>query len=128
MFNELLEVLAERFDQVIIDSPPVMGTADSRIIAASCDVTVLILRAEKSTRRISEMARDALNSVGANLLGIIINQMDSSDVVHLRLLQPKTPQIAQRCIWLSPPTDCPCNTDYKPPKRPAHVHAAPVPR
>ena len=79
MFNELLEVFCERYDQIIIDSPPVMGIADSRIIAASCDVTVLVLKAEKSTRRLSEMARDALTSVGANLLGIIINQIDASD-------------------------------------------------
>ena len=78
MFNELLEVLSDRYDQVIIDSPPVMGIADSRIIAASCDLTVLVLRSEKSTRRVSELARDGLGSVGANLLGIVINQVDAT--------------------------------------------------
>jgi succinoglycan biosynthesis transport protein ExoP len=78
MFNELLEVLADRYDQLIIDSPPVMGIADARIIAASCDLTVLVLRSEKSTRRVSELARDGLSSVGANLLGIIINQADAA--------------------------------------------------
>lgn len=79
MFNELLEVLSERYDQVIIDSPPVMGIADARIIAAACDVTVLVLRAAKSTRRVSELARDGLGSVGANLLGIVINEVEPSD-------------------------------------------------
>jgi capsular exopolysaccharide synthesis family protein len=77
MFTELLEVLSDRYDQVIIDSPPVMGIADSRIIAASCDLTMMVLRAEKSTRRISELARDGLSSVGANLLGIVINEVDA---------------------------------------------------
>jgi len=79
MFNELLEVLSERYDQVIIDSPPVMGIADARIIAAACDVTILVLRADKSTRRMSELARDGLGSVGANLLGIVINEVEPSD-------------------------------------------------
>jgi Mrp family chromosome partitioning ATPase len=46
---------------------------DSRILAASCDVTLLVLRAEKSTRRLSAHARDALIGVGANLLGVIVN-------------------------------------------------------
>ena len=75
MFTELLEVLSDRYDQVIIDSPPVMGVADARIIAASCDMTVLVLRAEKSTRRLSELSRDGLVSVGANVLGIVINDV-----------------------------------------------------
>src|SRR5206468_12273531 len=42
-------------------------------LAASCDVTLLVLRAEKSTRRLSAHARDALIGVGANLLGVIVN-------------------------------------------------------
>lgn len=75
MFTELLEVLSERYDQVIIDSPPVMGVADARIIAASCDVSVLVLRADKSTRRLSELSRDGLLSVGAHLLGLVINDV-----------------------------------------------------
>jgi len=79
MFNELLEVLSERYDQVVIDSPPVMGIADARIIGAASDVTVLVLRAEKSTRRISELARDGLGSVGANLLGMVINEVEQTN-------------------------------------------------
>jgi len=39
---------------------------------------VLVLRAEKSTRRVSELARDGLGSVGANLLGMIINEVEPS--------------------------------------------------
>jgi Mrp family chromosome partitioning ATPase len=41
-------------------------------------VTVLVLRAEKSTRRVSELARDGLGSVGANLLGIVINEVEAA--------------------------------------------------
>src|SRR5439155_20350200 len=52
---------------------PVEPVTDARILAASCDVTVLVLRAEKSTRRLSAHARDALVGVGANLLGVIVN-------------------------------------------------------
>ena len=75
MFNELLEVLSDRYDQVVIDSPPATGVADARIIAASCDVTILVLRHQKSTRRLSEAARDGLNSVGAHLLGMVVNDL-----------------------------------------------------
>jgi capsular exopolysaccharide synthesis family protein len=74
-FTELLETLIEKYDQVIIDSPPVMGLADARIIAASCDLTILVLRAEKTTRKLSLMARDGLAAVGAHVLGVIVNDV-----------------------------------------------------
>jgi capsular exopolysaccharide synthesis family protein len=74
-FSEMLETLADKYDQVVIDSPPVMGLADTRIIAACCDLTLLVLRAEKSTRRMSLIARDGLAAVGAQVLGVIVNDV-----------------------------------------------------
>lgn len=76
VFTELLDTLYDRYDYVVIDSAPVVGLADSRIIAASCDATVLVLRAGVSTRRTTELARGGLNSVGAQIAGIIVNDAD----------------------------------------------------
>jgi capsular exopolysaccharide synthesis family protein len=73
VFTELMDMLFDRYDQLIIDSAPVVGISDSRIVAASCDVTVLVLRAGVSTRRMSELARQGLASVGAQVLGMVIN-------------------------------------------------------
>jgi len=75
VFNEMLKKLTERYDRVIIDSPPVGPVADAQILAAFCDVTVLVLRAEKSTRRQAQHARDGLLSVGAQLLGAVVNDV-----------------------------------------------------
>ena len=71
----LKENLYKRYDRIIIDSPPVGMVADSQILAALCDITVLILRAEKSTRKHSVAARDVLQSVGGRLLGAVINDV-----------------------------------------------------
>jgi capsular exopolysaccharide synthesis family protein len=72
-FAQLLEILSDRYDRVIIDSPPIMPVADARILAAICDITLLVLRAEKSTRKISQLTRDGLLSVGARVLGAVVN-------------------------------------------------------
>ncbi len=72
---ELIKELAERFDRVIIDSPPVMPVTDARILGALCDITLLVLRADKSTRKASQQARDGLLSVGANILGVVVNDV-----------------------------------------------------
>jgi capsular exopolysaccharide synthesis family protein len=73
-FAETLDALADRYDRVIIDSPPVMSVTDARILAALCDVTLLVLKADKSTKKISRQACDGLLSVGAHLLGVVVNQ------------------------------------------------------
>ena len=72
-FTEMLRKLCERYDRIVIDSPPVGPVADSRILAAICDATLLVLKAEKSTRKNSQQTRDALLSVNANLLGVVVN-------------------------------------------------------
>ena len=75
---ELLDLLIERYDQVLIDSPPVMPVTDARILAAMCDVTVMVLRAEKSTRRASQAAIDGLRAVGARIVGLVVNSAPRS--------------------------------------------------
>jgi succinoglycan biosynthesis transport protein ExoP len=72
-FAGILKELATRYDRIVIDSPPVMSVADARIIAALCNVTILVLKSEESTRKVSQHARDGLLSVGAKLLGTVVN-------------------------------------------------------
>jgi succinoglycan biosynthesis transport protein ExoP len=74
-FANLLKELTHRYDRIVIDSPPVTPVADSQILAAICDVTILVLRADKSTRKASQQARDALASVGAHVLGAVVNDV-----------------------------------------------------
>jgi succinoglycan biosynthesis transport protein ExoP len=74
-FARLLQCLAGAFDRVIVDAPPVTVVTDSQIIGALCDRTILVLQADKSTRKISQRAIDALQSVGARLLGVVVNNV-----------------------------------------------------
>jgi capsular exopolysaccharide synthesis family protein len=74
-FADVLEDISERYDRVVIDSPPIGLVADSQILSALCKVTLLVLRAEKSTRRHSQQARDSVRSVGGHILGVIVNDV-----------------------------------------------------
>ena len=74
-FAKLLELLTNKYSRIIVDSPPVMPVTDAQILAAICDITLLVLRAEKSTRKISQQARDGLLSVGARVLGAVVNDV-----------------------------------------------------
>lgn len=74
-FAKLIKDLSNRYDRIIIDSPPVLPVTDAQILAAISDVTLLVLRADKSTRKSGRLARDSLLSVGANLLGVVVNNV-----------------------------------------------------
>jgi capsular exopolysaccharide synthesis family protein len=72
-FVEYLNELADKYDLVLIDSPPVTAVADARVLAVSADVSLLVVRPAKSTRKQVTAARDGLRSVGARLVGVAVN-------------------------------------------------------
>jgi len=74
-FAEIVKTLAQKYDRVLIDSPPVIAVADAQILAALCDVTVLMLRAQQSTRRVTLQACESLVGVDGRLLGVVVNDV-----------------------------------------------------
>jgi succinoglycan biosynthesis transport protein ExoP len=77
-FAHLLAKLAERYDRVLVDAPPVVEVADAQILGALCDYAVLVLRADRSTFRMARRALQMLQSVGADLLGAVVNEAKGS--------------------------------------------------
>ncbi len=78
IFADTIEELKGKFDHVVIDSPPVNPVTDARILAASADVTIIVVRADKSTKKLAENARESLLGVGANILGVVVNDAPRS--------------------------------------------------
>jgi capsular exopolysaccharide synthesis family protein len=77
-FAKLLECLAEAYDRVIIDAPPVTVVTDAQILGARCDITMLVLRAGRSTKKLGQRAIGDLQRVGAHLLGTVVNDVARS--------------------------------------------------
>lgn len=74
-FRELLEELSRKYDRIVLDGPPVMPVTDARILGAVCDVTLVVLRAVKSTRKPARQAAECLLSVGTRILGVVVNDI-----------------------------------------------------
>jgi capsular exopolysaccharide synthesis family protein len=75
---EMLDVLGRQYDHIVIDTPPVSKVDDARIVAASCDATLLVVRADKANRKLVEEARDRLSAVGARILGVVLNDISDN--------------------------------------------------
>jgi capsular exopolysaccharide synthesis family protein len=76
VFDEGLAALRDRFDHVILDTPPVLAVADARLIAAKADVTLMVSEWNKTPSRAASTAVDLLRSAGANLIGVALTKVD----------------------------------------------------
>lgn len=74
-FSETLDQLADKYDVVVLDSPPVESANDARIIAAQCDATLIVLKAQTAHRRQTERTRNSLLGVGARIIGLVVNDV-----------------------------------------------------
>lgn len=72
----LIDQLAQDFDYVLIDSPPILPVTDAMILSRFVDGVVLVVKGANTPRKVVRDAKDRLQSVGARLLGTILNDVD----------------------------------------------------
>jgi tyrosine-protein kinase len=70
---DLLESLRDRFDSIIIDTPPLLPVTDAAVLAAHADGVLVVARAGKTTRHQLMLAMRSLQAVGARVLGTVLN-------------------------------------------------------
>jgi len=76
--SNLLEELKSKYDILIIDSPPLEIVTDGQILSTKVDGTILVLKAGQSKISAVKEAKNILNKVGANIIGLVINQVSES--------------------------------------------------
>jgi capsular exopolysaccharide synthesis family protein len=69
----LLETMGDRFDHIIIDSPPAISFTDAAILSTLVDGVLIVVRENKSSRRMVSRVKQQLLDLGANIYGIILN-------------------------------------------------------
>ncbi|MEP6688395.1 MAG: polysaccharide biosynthesis tyrosine autokinase [Gemmatimonadales bacterium] len=69
----LLQELREQFDMIVLDTPPVLATADAGIVASLTDGVLLVVRAGATDRNAAQRACQHLGNVGARVIGTVLN-------------------------------------------------------
>jgi len=75
-FSDILTRLRERYEMILIDSPPILSLPDMPIIERLVDEVLLVVRAEKTSKEAVAMGIRSLTT--PKLLGIIFNGVQSS--------------------------------------------------
>jgi capsular exopolysaccharide synthesis family protein len=73
----MLTVAAERYDQVILDGPPVLGLADAPILANAADGTLLVVNSAKTKINAAQAALKRLLAARARIVGALLSKYDA---------------------------------------------------
>jgi len=76
LFKTMMRSLREKFEHIILDSPPVLGFADAVILSTAVDGVILVVLGGKTPRETLQHAKDVLLQVNAKILGVVINRVD----------------------------------------------------
>lgn len=72
--RDMLVQLRQEYDVILIDTPPVLAVSDGVITSALCDGVVMVVAAGKVKRSHLRAAKEQLDHVKANMLGLVLNR------------------------------------------------------
>lgn len=74
--RHFVQKCGERYDYVIIDTPPINTVADAQIVSSYVDGVVLVSRSGITTADDLQEAIEAVHSAGGNFCGVIMNDLN----------------------------------------------------
>ncbi len=75
--GRLVEALSEQFDHVIFDAPPVMGLADTPLIASRVEGVIFIVESHSTPLSMARVAITRLRDAQAPVLGVLLTKFES---------------------------------------------------
>lgn len=74
--RNMLASLSERYDHILLDSPPLMYVTDPVILSTLVDGVIMVVHSGKSPREVARRATQELMTVGAKIFGVVLNNVD----------------------------------------------------
>ena len=77
MMKSLIEGLAQRYDLILFDTPPVLIVTDAQVLGNRCDGVILVLKKGQTEKKSLVRAKERLDRTQANVIGAILNGADA---------------------------------------------------
>jgi capsular exopolysaccharide synthesis family protein len=74
--SELIQDVKQRFDLVLVDSPPILGVSDASVLASEVDLTMIVVQHRKLPRNMLMRVKQAVENVGGHVIGVVLNNVD----------------------------------------------------
>ncbi len=74
--KETIELLSQRFDYIVIDSPPIFAVADALILSTVVKGVILVVQGGRTPREMIQRAFKSLIELNAPVLGAVLNNVN----------------------------------------------------
>ncbi|HEX6509227.1 MAG TPA: polysaccharide biosynthesis tyrosine autokinase [Chloroflexota bacterium] len=74
--RDLAKHLGHQSEMVLIDSPPILAVTDAAILSTVADGVILVVDPGRSKKRDLKRAREAVETVGGRILGVVVNRLN----------------------------------------------------
>jgi Mrp family chromosome partitioning ATPase len=75
--DRVMEMLRARYDRIILDTPPVLAVADTRVLAGVADRVIYLVRWNSTPREAVRTGVRLLRDARAKLAGIVLSRVDT---------------------------------------------------
>jgi len=75
-FRDVLAMLRDRYDMVIIDSPPVQLVSDALVIGSQSTGLIYIVKADETPAPLARAGLERIASANIHIFGVVLNQQD----------------------------------------------------
>jgi capsular exopolysaccharide synthesis family protein len=72
----LIQDVKQRFDLILVDSPPILGVSDASVLASEVDLTMIVVQHRKLPRNMLLRVKHAVENVGGQVIGVVLNNVD----------------------------------------------------
>lgn len=83
-FKDLLSRLKQRYRWVLLDSPPLLGLADSVVLSTICDGLCLVIRRNKVDKLAAQRCLGQMRDINVNVIGAVFNDLDFRSAYYTR--------------------------------------------
>lgn len=71
-----IDALKERFEYIIIDTPPIIAVTDAQLLASHADGSLLVIASSQVEREAVIKSKELLQKVNAKILGVVLNKLE----------------------------------------------------
>lgn len=80
--GSFIEELKNKYDFIILDTPPIVMVTDAQLLSKHVDGCVLVVSSGEAEKELAIKAKDLLEKVQAKILGVVLNKIDLNKHGH----------------------------------------------